>query len=134
MIGQISTRNNKQLSWVPNNWGQGAGQIGFRPVGGILDLPTQSGARMNRKHWKWTFSDRVLFSKKELAKNIIRASSTMRLNLTTHYGFGSKIMKFHNFEPKSTKNKGNHWFSFVFQCFCSKSMIFWTKTIARGQI
>ena len=50
-------------------------------------------------------SDRVLFSKqKELAKNIIRASSTMRLKLTTRYDFGSKII---DFEQKHWKTKEN---------------------------
>ena len=61
-----------------------------------------------RKTPEMNVSDRVLFSKEELAQNIIRASSTMRLKLTTRYGFGLKIVKFNNFGQKSTKNKGNH--------------------------
>ena len=62
-----------------------------------------SGARMNGKHRKWTFQIECFSAKKELAKNIIRASSTMRLKLTTRYGFGSKIMKFNNFKRKTKK-------------------------------
>ena len=57
-----------------------------------------------RKTPEMNVSDRVLFSKNELAKNIIRASSTMRLNLTTRYGFGSKII---DFEQKHWKTKEN---------------------------
>ena len=88
----------------------GAGRwTGWISTGWWYSGPTDTIRRKDeRKTPEMNVSDRVHVSKKELAKNIIRASSTMRLNMVTRYGFGSKIMKFHNFEPKSTKNKGNH--------------------------
>ena len=57
-----------------------------------------------RKTLEMNVSDRVLDSKKGISKNIIRASSTMCLNLVTRCGFGSKII---DFEQKHWKTKEN---------------------------
>ena len=44
------------------------------------------------------------FSKKELATNIIRASSMMCLKLDIHYGFGLKNIDFEQQHCKTNKN------------------------------
>ena len=82
---------------------------------------------------KINVSDRKLFNKKELATNIMRASSMMCLKLDIHYGFGLKNI---DFEQQHCKTK-KLMISIVFHWFWSKTTnihVFLTKTIVSVQL